>query len=228
MNAEADWFACTTPSVLAEFVRGRVNRVRFREMALRWISLGCERRWPDRTDLIERYWCWLRGEGRHPIADAPSATMTLDAGASYSAGEYETNAAVDRLVWDDDPLSAVAYAGTAAIDLRSRITPPYSTEDIQAAQRRKDETGRQFAAEFRDIAGNPIRRVTWRPEWNTETAVALARGIEAERAFDRMPILADSLEEAGCDQQQVLQHCRNESIHVVGCWVLSSVLGREL
>ncbi len=41
-----------------------------------------------------------------------------------------------------------------------------------------------------------------------------------------MPILAHALEEAGCDSQQVLQHCRNESLHVVGCWVLDGVLGR--
>ena len=91
-----------------------------------------------------------------------------------------------------------------------------------------DQFFQQVCTEFRDIAGNPFRRVVWQPEWNSETAVALARGIEAERAFDRMPILADALEEAGCDSQQVLQHCRNETVHVRGCWVVDSVLGRDL
>jgi hypothetical protein len=227
-GTEAEWFACTNPSLLAGVVRGWVNRVRFREMALRWVELSGERRWADRTDLFLRYVHWLRGETAHPRANAPADSPVLYGDASYGAGEYESNAAVDRLVWDDDALSAVAFAGTATIDLRSRIAPPYTTEDIQAAQRRKDETSRRFAAEFRDVAGNPFRPVVWQPQWNTETAVALARGIETERAFDRMPILADALEDAGCDSQQVLQHCRNESVHVVGCWVVSSVLGREL
>jgi hypothetical protein len=40
--------------------------------------------------------------------------------------------------------------------------------------------------------------------WRTETSVALAAGIYAERAFDRMPILADALEEAGCDHAGLL------------------------
>lgn len=50
---------------------------------------------------------------------------------------------------------------------------------------------------------------TFAPSWRTETAVSLARGIYEERAFDRMPILADALEEAGCDNAEVLNHLRS-------------------
>ena len=46
------------------------------------------------------------------------------------------------------------------------------------------------------------------PAWLTRDVVALARGIRVDRAFDRLPILADALEEAGCSDETVLRHCR--------------------
>jgi hypothetical protein len=45
------------------------------------------------------------------------------------------------------------------------------------------------------------------------------------RGFDRMPILADALEDGGCDEPSVLAHCRGGS-HVRGCWVVDLVLGK--
>jgi hypothetical protein len=64
------------------------------------------------------------------------------------------------------------------------------------------------------------------PAWRTSTAVALARGIYEERAFDRMPILADALQDAGCEDEQVLDHCRGPGPHVRGCWVVDLVLDK--
>jgi hypothetical protein len=83
------------------------------------------------------------------------------------------------------------------------------------------------AALLRCIFGNPFRPVTFAPAWRTETVVALAAGIYAERAFDRLPILADALEEAGCDHAEVLAHCRGPGPHVRGCWVVDAVLGKQ-
>ena len=80
---------------------------------------------------------------------------------------------------------------------------------------------------LRCIFGNPFRPVAFDPLWRTETAVALAAGIYADRAFDRLPILADALEEAGCDHADVLTHCRGPRPHARGCWVVDAVLGKE-
>jgi hypothetical protein len=60
----------------------------------------------------------------------------------------------------------------------------------------------------------------------TPTVTALAEAIYADRAFDRMPVLADALEEAGCSDDQILSHCRGEGPHVRGCWVVDLVLGK--
>ena len=61
----------------------------------------------------------------------------------------------------------------------------------------------------------------------TETVFALATGIYTERAFDRMPILADALEDAGCDNADILEHCRGDGPHVRGCWVVDLILEKE-
>jgi hypothetical protein len=63
--------------------------------------------------------------------------------------------------------------------------------------------------------------------WLTSDVIALAEGIRAAEAFDRMPILADAIQDAGCDNEDVLNHCRGEGVHVRGCWVIDLVLGKE-
>ncbi|HEX4607416.1 MAG TPA: hypothetical protein VH092_04345 [Urbifossiella sp.] len=78
---------------------------------------------------------------------------------------------------------------------------------------------------LRDIFGNPFAPMSFRPEWRTEAVVSLARGIYEERGFDRMSVLGDALEEAGCDSTDVLEHCRGAGPHQKGCWVVDLVLG---
>jgi hypothetical protein len=87
--------------------------------------------------------------------------------------------------------------------------------------------GRRQRNLVRCIFGNPFRPVTLNSKWLTPTVKQLAEQIYNERAFDRMPILADALEEAGCTVKEVLEHCRNSGEHVRGCWVVDKVLGRE-
>jgi hypothetical protein len=80
---------------------------------------------------------------------------------------------------------------------------------------------------FRDIFGNPFRPVAFDLRWRTADVLGLARGIYDERAFDRLPLLADALMDAGCDREDVLAHCRSDGPHVRGCWVVDLVLGKE-
>jgi hypothetical protein len=80
---------------------------------------------------------------------------------------------------------------------------------------------------LRDIFGNPFRPVTLDPRWLTASVVDLASAIYEERAFERMPILADALMDAGCDNDDILNHCRGDGPHVRGCWVVDLLLGKE-
>ncbi|MBN9121064.1 MAG: hypothetical protein J0I06_18250 [Planctomycetes bacterium] len=73
--------------------------------------------------------------------------------------------------------------------------------------------------------GNPFRPVAFDPAWLTSTVIALAAGIYEDKAFDRMPILADALQDAGCDSTDILNHCRGSGPHVRGCWVVDLILG---
>jgi hypothetical protein len=81
-----------------------------------------------------------------------------------------------------------------------------------------------------DIFGNPFRPARIDPAWlawNHGTVRLLAEAIYAERAFERMPILADALEEAGCGDADLLHHCRqSDAVHVRGCWVVDLLTGR--
>jgi hypothetical protein len=88
-----------------------------------------------------------------------------------------------------------------------------------------DEQGRQEWA-LKDVFH--YRTVSVRPDWLTSTVTALATGIYEERAYDRMPILADALQDAGCADDEILDHCRDANqVHVRGCWVVDLVLGKE-
>jgi hypothetical protein len=80
---------------------------------------------------------------------------------------------------------------------------------------------------LRDILGNPFRSISFEKSWRSPTATALATGIYQDKAFDRLPILADALEEAGCDDADVLNHCRGPGPHARGCWVIDMLLGRK-
>jgi hypothetical protein len=84
------------------------------------------------------------------------------------------------------------------------------------------------AALLRDIFGNPFRPVEFDPEWQTDTAVTLAQLMCDSREFSAMPILADALQDAGCDSDELLNHLRDTSLtHVRGCWVFDLVLNRS-
>ncbi|MCE9561301.1 MAG: hypothetical protein K8U57_04540 [Planctomycetes bacterium] len=80
---------------------------------------------------------------------------------------------------------------------------------------------------LRDIFGNPFRHIAFDPAWLTSTVVAIAQGMYDSHDFSAMPILADALQDAGCDNPDILTHCRGDGPHVRGCWVVDAVLGKQ-
>lgn len=108
----------------------------------------------------------------------------------------------------------------------------FRSSDVHAlfTAKRQPEPGTSVAqqvAVLRDLFDNPFRAVAFSPEWRTDTAVLLARQMYGAYDFSAMPILADALQDAGCNNEDILAHCRDTNqVHVRGCWVVDLVLGK--
>ena len=127
-----------------------------------------------------------------------------------------------------EPQKAAWYASSNAY-----LEYPYLANpgvDVHSPSRYEAEAAEKRAQcrLLREIFGNPFRPPAFSSEWRTDTAIALARQMYEAREFSAMPILADALQDAGCDNAGVLNHCRDpNATHVRGCWVLDLVLGKE-
>jgi hypothetical protein len=98
----------------------------------------------------------------------------------------------------------------------------------QGTKPRPESLVAAMVAGAHEVFGNPFRKVKFAPAWRTDTAVTLARQMYEAREFSAMPILADALQDAGCDNEDVLNHCRAaEQTHVRGCWVIDLVLEKK-
>jgi hypothetical protein len=96
--------------------------------------------------------------------------------------------------------------------------------------------GETLDAEFecqvlRDLVGpllfRPVQYSPWWLSWADGTVAKLAHQIYAEKDFASLPVLADALTEAGCDDPDILSHCRQPGEHVLGCWVVDLLLGKS-
>jgi hypothetical protein len=214
---EPSWLTETDPEGMLNHLADQVVSTR----KLRLLATACSRRiWHLLADeccrtavgVAERY-----ADGEVNSEELLRATVA----ARRVAGQLNGNA--------QDAADAVA--SSAEEDIRSYVmSVTFCASDAVWFQTREPYYA-ELAAQahlVRDIFGNPFHPVTLDPAWLTSTAVALARGIYDGRAFDRMPILADALQDAGCDSDDVLTHCRDpQLIHVRGCWVVDLVLGKS-
>jgi hypothetical protein len=83
---------------------------------------------------------------------------------------------------------------------------------------------------LRCLVGNPFRPVAVDPvwlAWNGACVPRLAREIYEQRRYEDLPVLADALEDAGCTDHTLLDHCRRATVHARGCHVLDLLLGKR-
>jgi hypothetical protein len=195
------------------------------ERKLRLFGVECCRRvWellPNDTcrnavELAERY-----AEGLVTPKELARATGPLKRQV-FSRGPRQSGQQGRWLAWRvAQPDCFPTAVSRAMIDLLGHMAAPG-----KKSAARKTESRRQCASIW-DIFGNPFRPVSFDPAWRTETAVALARQMYESRDFSAMPILADALQDAGCDSDDILLHCRGPGPHARGCWVVDLVLGKE-
>jgi hypothetical protein len=146
-----------------------------------------------------------------------------------SLAGWNAAGAVSRLA-EDVPDVVAAYALDGAADVLPEEPPGSAGWSATFKAARSRERKAQKAL-LNDVFGNPFRPTpafdpAWLT-WNNRTIPKLAQAIYDDRAFDRMLILADALEEAGCTNADILTHCRQRGEHVRGCWVVDLLLGKS-
>lgn len=163
----------------------------------------------DRKLILFSLACWTTAERYRELEYAEIITELTDSVLAGTESLVRLICFFGAFDFSDQPPTAEQWARMVTRNLRSEI----HEERVQL---------------LRDIFGNPFRPVSVDPSWLTSTVVALAEGIYQDRAFDRMPILADALQDAGCDNDDILNHCRDEKPpHVRCCWVIDLLLGKS-
>jgi hypothetical protein len=200
---EGEWLTCREPEPMLDFVKRRASRRKLRLVAVAclrfvWLSLGHE---------AERYAAEVAE--RHADGNATDEELIQAYAAVYRLDHPDAEDAEDE---------GDAYLNDVFSD--ACTTAGY-------ARNLASGDGSRHADLLRDLFGNPFRPVVADSRWFAGTVVALATALYQERAFDRLPLLADALEEAGCSNPEVLDHCRRSGEHARGCWVLDLLLRKE-
>jgi hypothetical protein len=220
---EPEWLSSTNPRPMLEFL----GRRKASDRKVRLFGAACFRRiwglvldeW-DRAavELAEKY---ADGEvGRQELEDGRAAGpqdrfCVRDAIAytgSYRAAWLASQDAAKLAVWDIARWEAREIAHLAELDSHSTL--------------------------LRDVFGPlpfrlPAVERSWLA-WNDEAVVGLAQAAYDNRRLpagtldgERLAVLADALEEAGCADAELLGHLRGPGPHVRGCWVVDLVLKRK-
>jgi hypothetical protein len=220
---EAEWLACADPTpMLQSFYHKASNR------KLRLFAVECCRR---SAHLVTNDTTRLALSCAERFAEQLATgreRREMYARVSSCAQDFGPDEAVADALHRNAYFAAEGAADWAAVSIGAEADFMSSDSDhvrighvVRAIERLEQ------AKRLRDILGNPFRPVALNSEWLTSDVVALAKGIYEERAFDRMPILADAMQDAGCDNEDVLSHCRGPGPHVRGCWVVDLILGKS-
>jgi hypothetical protein len=228
---EPEWLSCTDPTPMIEFLADRLSA----RKARLW-SCACVRRaWRFLTDprsrkavqAAERF-----ADGRIGARALWNAHCRADDVADESEIEWMS------IHWDDIQHAACWTASDDILDMARSIAvvvaanvgldPSSGIISLDLPEEKQEKAAQ--ADLLRDLIGNPFRGVSVEPGWlgwDGGIVVKLAQAIYEERAFERMPVLADALEEAGCTDTDILDHLRHPGPHARGCWALDLVLRKE-
>jgi hypothetical protein len=171
------------------------------------------------------------------LLDDPSTRRALETCEKVAEGQASSRH-VFAASFISQPLSSTACAWAAeavailtAWDTSATVllVAQHAARALRDADHRMDWTAarRRQAALLLDIFGKLDEPIVLDPRWlnwNDATVRKMADTIYWEHRFTDMPILADALEEAGCDRGDLLDHCRQHPEHARGCWLLDAIL----
>ena len=230
---EREWLECTDPQAMLHFLQGKAS-----DRKLRLFAVACCRQiWHLLTDERSRQAVEVTERFADEQADLAELTMAQE--AAYFVFHRAVNRHGVQLFADSAAASASAPVAGAA---GWWVEEPENTKD--AAWAAALVTGRQTSNVARLLRDSyedrrqtsfihcifgplPFRPVPIDLAWRTPAVTALAQAIYDERAFDRLPILADALEDAGCMNADIIGHCRGPAPHTRGCFVIDLLVGKE-
>jgi hypothetical protein len=224
---EREWRVCTELVPMLEFLRGKAS-----DRKLRLFAVACCRKITHLLDarslaalaVAERF-----TEGLASIQELAEARVLAYA-AYYDHVDSEGRESAADMVEsacspaDDEFVEFAMHTAWTACDLADvEMHRPF-------LKTTRGGMARGLADLLRELVGNPFRIAAVAPEWlawGDGTVVKLSRGVYDEEDFDRLPVLADALEDAGCQDAEILGHLRGPGHHVRGCYVLDLLLQRE-
>jgi hypothetical protein len=225
---EHDWLQATDPWPMLEYLHGKASDRKLRLFAV----ACCWRIWPllanepsrAAVEVAERY-----ADATASEQELSTAAVVMRPDASFDP--YDAIRAAEAAVWLD-PHSASHFSALAAAcdsekkSRRGAGQPRFSSMNEARKRERLLHCGL-----LRDLFGFlALRPITLEPAWlawHGGLLVSMARQMYDSRDFTDMPVLADALEEAGCDNADILAHSRGDGPHVRGCWVVDLLLGKE-
>jgi hypothetical protein len=227
---EAEWLDSSNPELMLQFLDGKVSD---RKLRL-FICACCRRIWDQLRDersqraveTAERYADGTATSRELAAARTPALRAARGRGADPAwAAYWAVNGSAARTVWNGAAAAFEAEARSAALDAR------VGKGNESAAWNVGWNTGlKGQAALLREIVGNPFRPVRLDPlwlAWNDGAVRKLAQAIYGSRRLADLPLLADALEESGCDDAELLGHCRRPRGHVRGCFAVDLLAGLE-
>ncbi|HEV3383949.1 MAG TPA: hypothetical protein VG097_04000 [Gemmata sp.] len=206
---EVEWLACADPGRMLQFIRDKAS-----DRKLRLFIISCCRYFIGRLHNQATQRALAIAE---QFAEGKATGEELQA-AYNAAGNYYSHTGVYGTDASDLPARAAMLAAEGS---RFGIIELYSPSFRFFTQR---EHARNSLI-LRDIF--PFRPITLNPSWLTSTVLALASQMYDSGDFSALPILADALQDAGCDNSDILDHCRGPGPHVRGCWVVDKLLAKK-
>jgi hypothetical protein len=211
---EEEWLTCSKPEPMLAVMRERVGNRKQRLCACAWVrrtAIYCQQNPPRAAVHAD----WITKSG---------PPVLLEAGDRFADGEISANELRAARTVSGGPWNLFREATRVSgfsLDAVLRTVMAFRREF-------GGPTDRDLCSVMRDICNlqSSFANADWLV-WNATTIPKIAKAIYMERRFADMPILADALEEAGCDNADILNHCRSGGEHVRGCWVLDLLLAKE-
>jgi hypothetical protein len=253
---EQEWLECTDPTPMLEFLRETGSERKLRLFAsaccrriwhflVHEVSRGAvqvaERCADGLTSEDEQYEAFQAAvdvryqlEADFDVYNLKENSLYADTITNAGLNRYAASVAAEAAVSSVEGFGDGAFSGPAAyICAAEAVGRAYWKGDRLNTDAESDELSDQ-AALIRDVFSNPFRPISINPSWLTLTVLSLAQTAYEERIMpsgeldpERLAVLSDALEEAGCDREDILEHLRSAGPHVRGCWAVDLILGKK-